>query len=474
MSVAATFDEAESRKSILVEEEVDEKEESDKASTVKEEKEAKTEKADSDKADEAAEETKADESKDGEDKSESTEDKTSDDTAIPEEVRSTSSRLSASVSLTKDVLPGAFSRTAMKYRTNEWVKHSTTAEVPEPEEIVIAPLETDNSSEEVAKPVDVEDLQLTAADVSIPTARISRSVSPANVPAIVTPAVEANPRHSFQGSIRSTNNARNSFQGSARNSFQGSARNSLTREEPIDRSSSAMGYIDQFQRPPVPGVVSYDSPQTLLGQRDLYLRAKTQLTQLPGNMQRSVSDNMIAEDTAGDDIPLSQRRHLMRQSATASTLVASPGSPGPRRSAMGMQKRESRLASFRQSVQGDMAIATSHGNNSARHSLSSQHSPNTALPVATAAASGTTTTTLKPTSSLMQNAVLRYGREDDEHLQRQRSLLMSKKEAERTAREAQRREREMHERRYDQMMMTSGSFQDAHREALRKMQQQAK
>lgn len=83
-------------------------------------------------------------------------------------------------SITKNRLPAQLSRVVMSYRTNEWAKHLSQADAPEPEELKLAeyPAEeqTTTTPVETAKPVNVEELQQTA-ETATPAPAPSRSVS---------------------------------------------------------------------------------------------------------------------------------------------------------------------------------------------------------------------------------------------------------------------------------------------------------
>ncbi|CZR54525.1 uncharacterized protein PAC_04409 [Phialocephala subalpina] len=83
-------------------------------------------------------------------------------------------------SITKDRLPAQLSRVVMSYRTNEWAKHLSQADAPEPEELKLAEYPTEEQSttsvSEMPKPVNVEELQQTA-ETATPAPASNRSVS---------------------------------------------------------------------------------------------------------------------------------------------------------------------------------------------------------------------------------------------------------------------------------------------------------
>ncbi|UKZ77756.1 hypothetical protein TrVFT333_005482 [Trichoderma virens FT-333] len=93
-----------------------------------------------------------------------------------EKATSLSSATSNLASLTKDRLPESLSKVALSYRTNEWTKHLSHADAPEPEAIYIEPYASEQDAE-VPRYVDIEDLQKnsTGDTVSPPTAKRSNS-----------------------------------------------------------------------------------------------------------------------------------------------------------------------------------------------------------------------------------------------------------------------------------------------------------
>lgn len=225
------------------------------------------------------------------------------------------------------------------------------------------------------------------------------------------------------------------------------------------------------QRNPVPGVVSYSSPQTLIGQHEMLLRNKSQGSLLagtpepapgPGSDGGSLYKALSVADA--DDIPLSQRKQIMRQSSLMSlpqsnashTRLPSAGHDGseglgfnshqPRQLSVlpSAVAREAQLASFRQSVQHDLRAGTPVMATSGRE------------------------TPFAP-SSLLGNREAEVQR----NIKMQRNVLMGQKEAEAQRKELKRRECEVADRVFDERMR-SGDLLDAHREAMRKLQRAAR
>ncbi|PNP57859.1 hypothetical protein THARTR1_02017 [Trichoderma harzianum] len=417
-----------------------------------------------------------------------------------EKATSLSSATSNLVSLTKDRLPESLSRVALSYRTNEWTKHLSHADTPEPEAIYIEPyaLEQDDA-QEVPRYVDVEDLQKTMAGdvISPPAAKISNSKT-AQVSFAQPSHRNGKKKHHLSNVAISTAAPPNvvSPNGSPRSptmdaSLQPASptlRRTSTGFAPIVEeqdgvqeagmpiSEEAMQQ-DRIQsnstpfRPMVPRVVSFSNPHTLLGQRESVLRSRSQgnlvynVSEFPIDTQGSVGDaeslnnypvynRVLSPDP--DDLPLNRRREILRQSSMAnlppsnfrlnrtSSGVEVSGnthfnSHQPKRESMvSVVARETKLANFRQSIAHDLQSMTPGvPNNMGRE------------------------TPFASTSTLI----------DD--IEVQRTMLMEKKEAEMQRREMQRRQKEWNDRMFDSRMR-SGDLLEAHREVIRKMQSSAR
>ncbi|KAJ8124237.1 hypothetical protein O1611_g9404 [Lasiodiplodia mahajangana] len=235
------------------------------------------------------------------------------------------SSASTSVSLTKDRLPSALPRVALSYRTNEWAKHLSAAEAPQLEQLQLDEYldqQGDKKQEiEAAAPVNVEDLQQTAEN-SNPIPPIIRSSSGASsLPPISPPPPRPTSRTaSYYSPLKAHIPATLAILTSASSevkptppanlpqaghSFRNRGRRTSTEvyNQPIQEENGSQipptdqptGDSEGASAPnsippsptglaPVPGVVSYSSPQTLLGKREMFLRNKSQsqlLTTLP-------------------------------------------------------------------------------------------------------------------------------------------------------------------------------------------------
>ncbi|KAI5465621.1 hypothetical protein BGZ63DRAFT_400072 [Mariannaea sp. PMI_226] len=407
----------------------------------------------------------------------------------------TSSRLS----LTKDRLPKSMSRVAMSYRTNEWAKHLSQAETPEPDELrIVVP-----KNRESAAPVLVEELKKTADEGTPPPAPVNRSDSRTSmmsyttsrrsskqaVPAtlailngdgqsrspITTPTNAAMPRSSSTNMMRRTSGG-GPIEPIAEEHAGVTQANPIPEESDSPDELATPPQFAEIQRSSTPGVISYSSPQTLIGQREMFLRNKSQ-----GNLLASPSDlnlNRTSSDAGSlnnypmyaaavgadaDDIPLSQRKQLIRQNSlnpSASTPSLARLSGGHEMSSTDLTfdshqpqrvsalptpaARQAALASFRQQVAQDLRAGTPVINNTGRE------------------------TPFTPMSLL-------GGREADvqRNIEMGRNILMGQKEAEAQRREKEQIQREWADRAFDERMR-SGDLLEAHREAMRKMQRHAR
>ncbi|KAI1658199.1 hypothetical protein F4813DRAFT_57226 [Daldinia decipiens] len=458
----------------------------------------------------------------------------------------------SSASLTKEHLPSSLSRVALSYRTNEWAKHLTLAEKPEPDTLrlneYVEAEETSKRREEAPAPVNVDELQQTA-ESGIPAASIVRSYSSVSNAQSNVQAYRSSSRTTITGAENSvqamstamplvgqsqdTSDKSNNTKGAQPNIHtnhslrmkgrrqssdiiiqpileekgdeHGIKVNSIQEEGDGSASRSSPSPSSEFEsqgmnRPSVPGVVSYSSPQTLIGKRDMFLRSKSQSTVLfsPPNHEatqytpRSISQmeqpyNLPASSSFAmqdaDDLPLSKRKELIRQSSLLSAQSATinprphstmrmpytPGhSPGPtspvaadsaqfnshqpqrHSTAPSQAHREALLANFRQSVAVDLRANT---------------------PVSPAVNnSGETLLVRSGSSTLLGPMGIRNGNNDVQYnIDQQRSMLLSQREQEAQRREQERREKERNERAFEEMMRR-GDLIDAHREAMRRMQ----
>ncbi|KAI0887134.1 uncharacterized protein GGS22DRAFT_156243 [Annulohypoxylon maeteangense] len=460
--------------------------------------------------------------------------------------KSASPSATSSASLTKERLPSSLSRVALSYRTNEWAKHLSHAEKPELETLQVneypEPEEVLKQQEEVPAPVMVEELQQTAESgiLAAPLVRtqssvsntpsnlrVYRSASRASVVGIVDPtqatfqSQEASdiPSHIMGAQPYTLHNVRVKSRRQSGDVIQpileeNTDENLNTQvNTPQERDDApASGLIppspiepesQRISHSPVPGVVSYSSPQTLIGKRDMFLRSKSQSTlllsqQIPESAQyplRSVSQMELQYNHPTpspfatqdpDDLPLSQRKELIRQNSmlsahsattnprqnstmrishmsgsnppTVSPIAAESSQfnshqPQRRSTAPSPAHRDAQLANFRQSVAAELRAGT-------------QVSP--------AGNTGRETPLFSTSTPLLGATTQRNGSYEMQYnIDQQRNVLLSQREQETQRREFERQEKERNERTFEELMRR-GDLMDAHREALRRMQSNVK
>ncbi|KAK8049962.1 sulfite exporter family [Apiospora phragmitis] len=415
-------------------------------------------------------------------------------------------------SLTKDRLPSSLSRVAKSYRTNEWAKHLALADAPEPDELKADALSDPVQAavgEEAAAPVDVQGLQQTAVTAALPPAvvlvpnapsepdPVSRSNSRVSVNSTMTASQDPTlrPSHSFK---------RTSFNRAHRISTDGVMRQPIPEEETggelraspqstspvgsarISPVSSRRVSMEQTgdARPPVPGVVSYSSPQTLLGIREVLLRSRSQVDMVPENSGYPAQPPSDAGSVRqlpvqdADDLPLSQRKQLMRQQSLqytaspieakqnlmqppvrgASRLSSAPAEAVPfdshqpqRYSTLPSQAaREVQMQNFRQSVAQDLRAGTPiipSGTNGSQTLLGSAAQNPLALDA----------------------GILNRDGAARQSIEQGRFKLLSQKEQETQRKQLSLWEKEHADRLFEERMRR-GDLMDAHRDALRRMQ----
>ncbi|KAK8126096.1 uncharacterized protein PG998_001855 [Apiospora kogelbergensis] len=387
-------------------------------------------------------------------------------------------------SLTKDRLPTNLSRVAKSYRTNEWAKHLALADAPELEELkaeVLPTPEQATAHEEISAPVDVQALQQTAATAALPPA-----VMPMPTP---SPSSELAPmsRSNSRISVNSTLTTPQDPSIRPSHSFKRMSFNQThlgsTKASPVSSRRVSMEQTGET-RLPVPGVVSYSSPQTLLGMREVLLRSRSQVDMVPettGFSAQPLSDDGSVLQSSiqdADDLPLSQRKQLMRQQSLQyaaspmdgrQSLMPLPGRVSVRLSSAPAEAvpfdshqpqrysnlpsqaaRNAQMQSFRQSVAQDLRAGTPivpSGANGSQTLLASASQNPLALGAGT----------------LNRDGAARQSIEQGRH------KLLSQKEQEAQRKQISLWEKERAERMFEERMRR-GDLMDAHRDALRRMQ----
>lgn len=395
--------------------------------------------------------------------------------------------------LSQGHLPQSLSRVALSYRTNEWAKHLSHADAPDLDELDITKPVSPKLRVEKVRAVNLDELKQTAHS-GIPPANMARSDSrTAHLSAALDCLTKTDKRRSVSSAVLpppSPSDPQHSPK-SPVHALRSASTAALTRSpiEPIaeeftgftplpqDDAASIRSNTPAVARPPIPGVMSFNSPQTLLGQREMFLRSRSQgnlgtLHGSPSAVNVAGSDAGSVVDfpaypapTAidGDDIPLSQRRSMMRSNSRlsltgsvaslrndigyngAENLSFNSHQPQRNSSVPAPAFREAQLANFRMSVSQDLRS----GN-----------------PIML---SSTRDTPFASTNNLLGGR----DHEIQRNMEMQRNIMLGQKEAEAQRKEIQRREREHSDRAFNDKMR-SGDLMEAHREAMKKMQRSAK
>ncbi|KAE8448448.1 hypothetical protein EG329_009513 [Mollisiaceae sp. DMI_Dod_QoI] len=404
-------------------------------------------------------------------------------------------------SITKDRLPAQLSRVVMSYRTNEWAKHLSQADAPEVEELKLAEYPVEDQAVEIPVPVKVEELQQTAENATLAPAP-SRSVSQlSNHLSATTRSNSALSKHAVAPALERSDSAASAYPQDTLN--RSLSQQSLASLKIVSNPAAPRGFrsvsspsIPQpivespieaeysFHSPNAPSTnkfpspnVPYGAPSTLIGKRDSMLRQKynppsnlastpevplrfpngvpasqpSNYTQYPsgpasvraesdaGSMYNYPNTNAIMYDDEGENMSLSARREMIRQSSlnihqnpsSSSSLI--PPAPlqttpvpfdshQPRRQPSGPSPmaREQQLASWRASVQYELQ-----------------------------------------SSSMPRNTI-----------ERQRSQLWQERQQDEQRKALEEKRRGERDSAFDERMRR-GDMLDAHREALRKMQASA-
>ncbi|KAH6682075.1 hypothetical protein B0J14DRAFT_648491 [Halenospora varia] len=388
---------------------------------------------------------------------------------------------SRAASLSKAHLPPQLSRVVMSYRTNEWAKHLSNADVPEVDELKIEEYPTEVvDAGEAAAPVNVEELQQTAENATQPPAPRTASAMSNYGPLPPSRSGSNMSKDSPYGALSQENLLQRSLSQQSLGGMTAQQSHSRFRTsssplipQPIVESPIEEGFASHSPNLPPSAHgrfssngVPFGTTNTLMGRRDSmirnkpsYFNAQTGLPptpEVPGhalsqsnfqspaqyagmpvsragsdagslyNYQQNASNPVLMDDD--DNMSLSARRDMIRQSSLqrlAQPIVAHPQVPlpfdshQPRRqsSAPSPTVREQQLASWRASVQ---------------HDLQSAYVPK-------------------------------------QSIERQRSALWHERQAEEQRRAMDARKKGERDSAFDERMRR-GDMLDAHREALRKMQ----
>ncbi|KAK4153744.1 hypothetical protein C8A00DRAFT_15057 [Chaetomidium leptoderma] len=375
--------------------------------------------------------------------------------------------------LTKVNLPPALPNIALTYRTNEWAKHLGVAETPEWETLQL-PKPIPEAPEEEPAHLNIVELQQTAENGAPPPAapRIPSAMS------------------SYASHQRS--NSKTSMSSSEMAGFAPSPDLHMHRSETAQSHHlpASLSVLDLSQ----PAAPNAHRPQTLIGIREKLLRYRASGIFLPFNNETmhipttdhppsdagSIRNHRPSPDVDLDDLPLSQRRVLIRrEQATAATVTADSTAfdshqPARHSNLPSASAREAQLAHFRHLVAADLRAASPVAapiTNSLRRIPSSTTTllgglggPSTSMLSfhSTAADGGDGITGGRGGGGAKRSAMLRS-------IDMQRSILLGQKEAEAQRKVAALAEKVRYQREFEECMR-SGALMSAHRDAMRRLQ----
>ncbi|KAH6841071.1 hypothetical protein B0I37DRAFT_408734 [Chaetomium sp. MPI-CAGE-AT-0009] len=453
------------------------------------------------------------------------------------ELGSTTSFRAFVAPLTTLNLPPALPDVALTYRTNEWAKHLSIAERPDPEVLRLPEPVPEAPNEEPAH-LDIVGLQQTAETGAPPPAAPKASTTVSNYPphatsestsstllsdsemAMSNPSPASQPgtrppqhrpipatlkRHSTRFPVDSMiekhgDSRRDSAlrQGLAQTQSAGSSvhrrSTSASTMSTPDRPhkvypqtkhpnvigmrenllrSRASGILtpisgNAFQTPPDPSTAHY-APADPGRAYGYPVRSPT-----PSSQYRSSTNRRASADIDLDDVPLSQRRSIIRhhQTRTATNLRPTAHSTTfdshqPRRgtSAIPPIIRHAQLASFRNSVAVDLRPSSPPSVSELRRmsSTAALLDPHGSPALANTAALGVAGVTKpRPTADRNRSEAMRS-------IDLQRGYLLVEKAAEVRRREAEAAGRVQFQREFEELMR-SGVLMDAHRDAMRRLQ----
>jgi hypothetical protein len=323
------------------------------------------------------------------------------------------------VALTKEALPTAMPRVASSYRTNEWAKHISDAEAPEIEDIQSS---VDAEDEEVPTQVFIKDLTPAESDQVRP---VSRSASQAPGLAFPPKVARQNSTQSLHSNGLEPPAASHSKVIVSRPVSQHSIQNQLSPRLQSMRSyrNSSTPNIGQtlVESPIEDHFEAFPDSNTLLGKRDSILRNKSAMgfSSLSPTREAVTRASSIMQGSH-----YSARSSMMRQSSTpAIPQIAAFDSHQPQHKSstpVNGQARDFQMAQWRASMQQDLQ------------------------------------SNVQPKKSL----------------DRSRSALLQERMILERQKETEQMNKSMRDSMYDERMR-KGDMLDAHREAMRKMQQEA-
>lgn len=434
--------------------------------------------------------------------------------------------------LTELNLPPALPNIAMTYRTNEWAKHLSIAELPEQEVLQLSEPIPEALEEEPAH-LDIVDLQQTAENGAPPPAAPRTSSAMSNYAPVYSHSRSVS-RSSLPGSdtgiaaSASTPDLSGYRPGAYRSTSMMMQRQSsavlaepIAEEDAESRSISGAQQWEATQAQPANAANHHLSsmstpnllqskPQTLIGMRENLLRSRASGIFTPFNNDTLHTPDPTPSDAGSirnhpapaarssidlpadlDDLPLTQRRAMMRQSSlpnpaaptpTAESIPFDSHQPARTSTLPSPSAREAMLASFRNSVAADLRASAPTTTTTATPSPRSSRrlSSNPTLAASTSMLSlhhhnhhhhpSASTTTLTSAAAAAEEHSNNHKKgELLRNMELQRSIMLGQKEMEAQRKGEQMLERERYQREFEERMR-SGALMGAHREAMRRLQ----
>ena len=379
--------------------------------------------------------------------------------------------------LTKLNLPPALPGVALTYRTNEWAKHLSIADTPEPEALQLS-----QAVHEEPAYLDVADLQKTAENGAPPPAAPRTSSVLSNY----AHAAVRGARTSLSGSEMPPQDSQPSYRPGMHphTSVLLQRQTSALQTDPIAEEaailpphptpSPPLSIHHRLSTPDLP-LQQPKQPPTLISMREHLLRARAS----------GIFPPPAADSLDPDDLPLSHRRTLLRQSSltpqpqiTADTTPFNSHQPARTSTLPSEAARQAQLASFRSSVAADLRKASPSPNNP--YQSGGGAGGLRRISSSSATLLGQISSSSLPFPGTYESAIAMEEEREREwerekgggvlrSMELQRSILLGQKEAELRQKEAERIERERFERGFEERMR-SGALMGAHRDAMRRLQ----
>lgn len=271
-------------------------------------------------------------------------------------------------------LPERSSRIVQTYRTNEWAKHLADAETPGPEPIMPVPEEHLETSEEVAAPVNEEELLQTPLNAQPPpmvSSETNGTRGMSNATDLQTNSPQLNTENN-QAWKSSPGLIQNPSASSPRLSIptqpqRGSLKDIRSVSNPLMSGAARAGSLGEDVESVSAAKPKWTGPPPLMALREDRVRSRLSLTSLghdpwssrskPGQSSLDLvapqpSPTFAIPEEDEEDLPLSQRREMLHQQRNQLNR------PVPQRGSQSFSRRDSSpavMAAWRQSIREDLS-----------------------------------------------------------------------------------------------------------------------